>query len=58
MNDIMPVVAARVFDFQAFCELERTQANLAKMDNINRLIDKKFGPSKPRPILMHIWFET
>ena len=30
----------------------------AKMDNINRLIDKKFGPSKLRPILMYIWFES
>ena len=41
MSDIIPVVAGREFDFRAFCELERMQG---KMDNINRLIDKKFGP--------------
>ena len=55
MKDIIPVVAGRQFDFRAFCELERMQA---KMDNINWLIDMKFGPSKPRPILMNIWFEA
>ena len=55
MRDIIPVVAGRVFYFKALCELERMHA---KMNNINRLIDKKFGPSKPRPIVMGSWFEA
>ena len=55
MRDIIHVVAGSQFDFEAFCELARMQA---KMENINRLIDKKFGPSKPRPIVMDSWFEV
>ena len=49
------MVAGSLFDFGAFCELERMQG---KMDNINRLIDKKFGPLKPRPVVMDSWFEA
>ena len=55
VKDIIPVVAGREFDFRAFCELERMQA---KIDNIDRLIDKKFCPSKPRPFRMCIWLKA